>query len=53
MRLESTLLDCHDHECQWGPVEQSRFAGTPHRKCQVEDCRMVSLDLEGDDLDGA
>lgn len=33
-----------EHEHQWGPLEQSRFAGTIHRKCQVPGCKVISLD---------
>lgn len=38
-----------EHEHIWGPVEVSRFAGNPHRKCQVDGCRFVSLDLEDEE----
>lgn len=37
------------HEHIWGPVEYSHFTGTPHRKCQADDCRFISLDLEDDE----
>lgn len=33
-------------EHELGPVEISRMAGNPHRKCKY--CRFVSLDLEGE-----
>lgn len=34
------------HEHVYGPVEMSRFAGVPHRRCS---CGMVSLDLDDDE----
>lgn len=30
------------HEHQWGPLEQSRLAGTWHRKCQVAGCNVIN-----------
>jgi hypothetical protein len=33
-----------NHEHEWGPVEISRLAGNPHRKCTQ--CRCITLDLE-------
>lgn len=41
--------DNDDHEHVYGPFELSRFAGTPHRKCQVAGCKAWTLD--GDDED--
>lgn len=35
-----------DHEHVWGPIEHAHFTGEPHRKCQVEGCRFISLDLD-------
>lgn len=43
------LGDVAEHEHEWGPVEISRFAGTPHRKCQVVGCKEISLDLDDND----
>lgn len=37
------------HEHEWGEIERARFTGEPHRKCEVEDCRMVSLDLDDEE----
>lgn len=34
---------------QWGDVEESRIAGTFHRKCEYEGCNAITLDLEDDD----
>jgi len=31
----------------WGPFENARFTGEPHRRCQVPGCRAITLD--GDD----
>ena len=31
----------------WGPFENARFTGEPHRKCRVPGCRAITLD--GDD----
>ena len=33
-----------EHVHVWGEIELSRFAGTPHRKCQT--CSTISLDLD-------
>lgn len=38
-----------DHDHVWGEVESSRLAGTPHRKCVVEGCRDITLDLSDDE----
>lgn len=38
-----------DHEHEWGPIERAHFTDEPHRKCQVEGCRMVSLDLDDEE----
>jgi hypothetical protein len=38
-----------DHVHQWGAVEISRLAGTPHRCCVVTGCNIISLDLSDDD----
>jgi DnaJ-class molecular chaperone len=32
------------HEHKFGPFEESRFAGTLHRKCVVPGCKVISLD---------
>lgn len=37
----------HDHV--WGPIEHAHFTGNPHRKCQVSDCRWITLDPYDDD----
>jgi allantoicase len=38
------------HEHVWGPVvDTAVFTGNPHRKCQVEDCRFITLDLTDED----
>lgn len=37
------------HECQWGELEESRFAGTCHRKCQVAGCKMVNISDDDDE----
>ena len=37
------------HEHQWGPVEESRITGTPHRKCLVTGCKQITLDLIDED----
>lgn len=39
----------HDHV--WGPVEHAFMTGNPHRKCTVEGCRHITLDLHDDDFD--
>lgn len=31
-----------EHEHVWGPLEQSRLAGTFHRKCTVEGCKVIN-----------
>ena len=33
-----------EHRHEWGEVEVSTFAGTPHRKCSG--CRDITLDLD-------
>jgi hypothetical protein len=43
--------DSDDHEHVWGPVEEARFTGNPHRSCQVPGCREITLDLSDDDSD--
>ncbi len=40
-----------DHEHIYGPVERAWITGNPHRKCLVDGCRFVSLDLSDDDDD--
>jgi hypothetical protein len=42
---EKMALDEAHHVHQWGPVEESRMTGNPHRKCLG--CGEVTLDLEG------
>lgn len=39
-----------EHEHIWGNLEVSRFAGTAHRKCQVEGCKFIKA-LEDDELE--
>lgn len=34
------MTEAHEHV--WGPLEQSRFAGTVHRKCTVDGCRCIN-----------
>ena len=34
---------------EWGEIEYAHFTGNPHRKCQIEGCRFVSLDLHEED----
>lgn len=34
-----------DHEHEWGPVELSWITKNPHRKCQVDGCKFITLDL--------
>src|SRR5213596_2782688 len=34
------VMDEHEHV--WGPLEQSRLAGTFHRKCTVEGCKVIN-----------
>jgi hypothetical protein len=43
---KSSARNEHEHAHQFGPIELSRFAGTPHRKCTVPGCKVVSLDLD-------
>lgn len=38
-----------DHEHVFGPVEEARMTGNPHRKCQVPGCNVIDMDLEDDD----
>jgi hypothetical protein len=40
-----------EHEHEWGPMEHARFTGNPHRKCQIEGCRFVSLDFDDDETE--
>lgn len=42
-------LEEPEHEHKWGPLEQSRFAGTTHRKCTVEGCKVISIDATDDE----
>ena len=37
-----------DHDHEWGQIEYAHFTGNPHRKCQIEGCHYVSLDLYDD-----
>lgn len=41
-QIQAQRSDDADHEHQWGPLEQSRIAGTVHRKCQVPGCKVVN-----------
>jgi hypothetical protein len=41
------LFPDHDHD--FGPMEIAPFTGNPHRKCQLEGCRFVSLDFDDDE----
>jgi len=40
-----------DHEHDFGPMEIAPMTGNPHRKCQVEGCRVVSLDFDDDETE--
>jgi hypothetical protein len=31
-----------EHTHKWGPLEQSRLAGTTHRKCTIPGCNQIS-----------
>lgn len=42
-------MDDDAHECVFGPFEESRMAGTVHRKCQHPGCRVISLDGDDDE----
>lgn len=44
-----TLFLDHDH--QWGPIEHARMTGNPHRKCVLDGCRTITLDLYDDEDD--
>jgi len=44
--MSMSAFDLHTH--QWGEVETSRFTGNVHRKCKVEGCNHVTLDIEED-----
>lgn len=37
------------HAHAWGDVDIAPMTGNPHRKCTVEGCRFVSLDLSDDE----
>ena len=37
----------HDHV--WGPVETAWMTGNPHRKCRVEGCKVITLDIHDED----
>jgi len=37
-------IESAGHEHKFGPFEESRFAGTLHRKCVVPGCKAISLD---------
>lgn len=37
------------HKHVWGPVERARMTGNPHRKCQVDGCREITLDLSDEE----
>lgn len=47
MKHYGIVDDSVAHDCVFGPWERSALAGTPHRKCTVAGCQVVSLD--GDD----
>lgn len=38
-----------DHEHVWGEIHLAHFTGNPHRKCIVEGCHFITLDLKDDD----
>lgn len=47
---EDTSEDGHEH--QYSPeIEHAWMTGTPHRRCMVEGCRYISLDLSDDEDD--
>lgn len=39
-----------EHQCYWGPLEMSHFAGTVHRKCQHPGCPIISA-LDDDPIE--
>ncbi len=46
-------MDNHDlvkltlaSEHVWGDVEIARFTGNPYRRCKVDGCNFISLDLD-------
>lgn len=41
--MQSSYSNTEECNHEWGPVERSHIAGTPHRKCLW--CKMVTLDL--------
>lgn len=45
------MEDAIEHEHKWGEVERATFTGNPHRKCQIEDCRVITLDLSDEEDD--
>lgn len=49
MRPKGGLMAFLDHEHQWGPIERAWFSGNPHRKCQLDGCTVISLDLYDDE----
>lgn len=52
MKHYGIVDDSEEHECVWGPLERSTFAGTVHRKCTVAGCRVINaLDDDEDDWD--
>jgi Domain of unknown function (DUF3560)/Family of unknown function (DUF6381) len=45
--------ECEAVGHEWGPVELAWMTGNPHRKCQRDGCRWVTLDLDdGDEGEG-
>lgn len=41
---KDTSDDGHEHKYS-KEIEFSWMTGTPHRKCEIEGCRFISLDL--------
>ena len=46
-REEAKMTEEHVHE--WGEVEKAWLTGNPHRKCQVEGCKAITLDLSDEE----
>lgn len=47
-RERDMTVDTHIHEWK-DEVEISRFAGNPHRKCKVDGCHFITLDIADDE----
>ena len=40
-----------DIKHEWGEVEYGYITGNPHRKCKVDGCSQITLDLDDDDAE--